>query len=188
MRTWSVSGTAFALCTRSSSLSMRTRTSMRSSLLLRADRRAGPPLREQLAEAARHGLRDEVVDVAAEGGDLLDAARGEEAVLRARHQVHGFDLGGEIPVQVVHLELPLEVRDGPEALDHGAGAEAAGELDHQVGEHLHLDVRDVGERLAQELDALLDGEHRRLVLRIPHDADDHALEDARGAADDVQVP
>src|SRR4051812_20704154 len=32
MRTWSVRGTAFALCTRSSSLSIKTRTSMGSSL------------------------------------------------------------------------------------------------------------------------------------------------------------
>src|SRR4030095_1689704 len=120
MRTWSVRGTAFALCTRSSSLSMRTRTSMRASLLLRADRRAGPTLREELAEPLGACLRHEVVDVAAEGRDLLDAARGEEAVLRARHQVHRFDLGREIPVQVVHLELPLEVGDGAQALDHGA--------------------------------------------------------------------
>src|SRR5262245_31343318 len=103
---------------------MRTRTSMRASLLLRADRRAGPTLREELAETPGDSLRHELVDVAPEGGDLLHTARGEEAVLRARHQVHGFDLGGEIPVQVVHLELPLEVGDGPQALHHRAGAEA----------------------------------------------------------------
>src|SRR5512145_1037290 len=108
---------------------MSTRTSMRASLLLRADRRAGPSLREELPKTACHRGRNEVVDVAAEGRDLLDSARGEEAVLRARHQVHGFDLGGQIPVQVVHLELPLEVRDGPQALHHRARAEAAGELD-----------------------------------------------------------
>src|ERR671919_1422332 len=188
MRTWSVRGTAFALCTRSSSLSMRTRTSMwRLSLLLRTDGRAGPALREELPESPRHGLRNEVVHVAPEGRHLLDAARGEEAVLRARHEVHRLDLGGEIPVQMVHLELPLEVGDRPQALHHRARAEAAGELDDELGEDLHLDVLGARERLPQEGDPLVHAEQGRLVLRVADDADDHALEDERGAADDVHV-
>src|SRR6266508_2585229 len=110
MRTWSVSGTAFALCTRSSSLSIRTRTSMRrqctawGGLLLGVDGSSRASPRVQLGEAAGDGGGDELLDVAAEGGDLLHAARGDEAVLRARHHVDGLDLGPERPVQVVHLE------------------------------------------------------------------------------------
>src|SRR5436190_9556217 len=119
MRTWSVSGTALALCTRSSSLSINTRTSMdvqcRDSpggrtppfraLLLRVERRAWPGARVELLKAARDRLRDELVDVAAEARDLLDAARRHEAVLGPRHDVDGLDLRREQPVQVVHLEL-----------------------------------------------------------------------------------
>src|SRR5947209_10832941 len=100
MRTWSVSGTAFALCTRSSSLSMRTRTSMAGECSRRAGFRlfrgvlggARAAVREQLAEAPRNRLRDELVHPAAEGCDLLDAARRDEAVLRARHHVHRLDV------------------------------------------------------------------------------------------------
>src|SRR3954470_23062241 len=111
MRTWSVSGTAFALCTRSSSLSMRTRTSM----AIECSRRGGfhlfgrvfgrsrASLGEQLAEALGNRLRDELVHLPAERGDLLDAARGDEAVLRARHDVHRLDVRRERAVQVVHL-------------------------------------------------------------------------------------
>src|SRR5438105_11734866 len=98
MRTWSVSGTALALCTRSSSLSMRTSTSMRPSLLAGADRGPRTRLRVELAEAAGDRRRDELVDVTAEGGDLLDPARGDEAVLRAGHHVHRLDVGREQPV------------------------------------------------------------------------------------------
>src|SRR4249919_2640136 len=104
MRTWSVSGTAFALCTRSSSLSMSTRTSMGCSLpgsqpgeawlppraatlLLRARGGAAPPFREELPEPRGHRGRDQLVDVSAEGGDLLHAARRDERVERAGHHV-----------------------------------------------------------------------------------------------------
>ena len=60
--------------------------------------------------------RDEIRDRAVEGRELAHAARREEAVLRRRHQVHGLDVGCEPLVQVAHLELPLVVRDGPQAL------------------------------------------------------------------------
>src|SRR2546422_9450472 len=107
MRTWSVSGTALALCTRSSSLSMRTSTSMALSLLAGADGGSRSRLRVELAEAPGDRRRDELVDVAAEGGDLLDAARGDEAVLRAGHHVHRLDVRSEQAVSVVHSERSL---------------------------------------------------------------------------------
>ena len=44
------------------------------------------------------------------------------------------------------------------------------------------------ERLFEERDPFLDREHRPLVARLAHDADDDAVEDLRGAADDVDVP
>src|SRR5918999_4594325 len=122
MRTWSVSGTAFALCTTSSSLSMSTSTSMGAEvywLLGRILRRTRPPVREKLPETARYRLWDELLDIAAESGDFLDAARRHEADLRARHHVDRLDLGCECAVQLVHLEFPFEVRDHAKTLhDH----------------------------------------------------------------------
>ena len=44
-----------------------------------------------------------------------------------------------------------------------------------------------GERAAQELDALLDREHRLLVVRVADDADDDAVEDPGRARDHVDV-
>ena len=108
-------------------------------------------------------------------------------VLRARHQVHGLDVRRELPVQVVHLELPLEVGDRAQALHHRPRAPAAGELDHELGEDLDLDVRVLAQGVLEELDALLDREERLLVPRLADDADDDALEDPRGPHDDVQV-
>src|SRR5919198_3080757 len=148
MRTWSVSGTAFALCTRSSSLSIRTSTSMGSQstasigkralsasfrgygrlhLLLRADRSAGATAREELLEAPGNRVRNKLVDLAAERGDLFHAARGDEAVLRSRHHVDRLDVRRERSVQVVHLELPFEVRDHAQPLHHRLRAPAAGQ-------------------------------------------------------------
>src|SRR4029079_4428180 len=112
MRTWSVSGTALALCTRSSSLSMSTRTSMSGMVLAVQD--VGKPERGepsvpprlfvgaerggrahvwvQLAEALRHHRGDESFDVPAERRDLLDAARRDESKLGAPHDVHRIHL------------------------------------------------------------------------------------------------
>src|SRR4051812_39904934 len=176
MRTWSVIGTAFALCTRSSSLSMRTRTSMGwAILLLSAEWGATSSVGEELLQAACNRGRHEGGDVAAERGDLLDPARGDEAHLGARHHVDGLDLGRERPVQLVHLELVLEVRDHAKALHDHLRVPASREVDDELLEHVDLDVRDVGEGLADEVDALLDRQQGVLVLRIPDDADDDAV-------------
>src|SRR5258708_40307802 len=172
MRTWSVRGTAFALCTRSSSLSIRTSTSMvRKSCsggcrngpawgsFARVLGGPGPPGREELLEALRHRVRHEGGDVAAVRSDLLDAARRNKAHGRARHHVDGLDVGREVPVQLVHLELPLEVRDDPEALDDRLRIPLACELDDELSEDVDLDVVDRADGMPEELDALVDREH-----------------------------
>src|SRR5688572_26400330 len=201
MRTWSVSGTALALCTRSSSLSMSTRTSMpgmvlasddgggrRLLLLLRAERPAWTAVRVQLAEALRDGRGHEPLDVAAERRDLLHAARGDERELGARHDVHRLDLGGQQVVEAVHLELPLEVGDHAEALHHRPGAVLAREVDDELAEDVDEDVVQPGEGILQERDALLHGEQRLLVLRVADDADDDPIEDRGRAPDHVHMP
>src|SRR4051794_18781873 len=132
MRTWSVRGTAFALCTRSSSLSIRTSTSMSLSLLLRAERGAAAPVREELPEAHGDRLGDQFVHLSAKRGDLLHARRRDERDLRARHHEDGLDVGREVAVELVHLELPLEVRGDAEALDDRLRLPAARELDDEL--------------------------------------------------------
>src|SRR5579859_1771033 len=100
---------------------MRTSTSiaLREILLLCAEWGAASPDGEELLEPACDDGRHELLHISAEGGDLLHAARGDETDLRAGHHVHRLDLGGERAVQLVHLELPLEVGDHPQALhDH----------------------------------------------------------------------
>src|SRR5436305_13452334 len=116
MRTWSVSGTALALCTRSSSLSMRTRTSISGcSLLLVGDGGAASAVREHLLQPARDGLGHELFDISAERCDLLHPGARHEAHLRAGHHVDRLDLRRERPVELVHLKLVLEVGEDAEA-------------------------------------------------------------------------
>ena len=88
-----------------------------------------------------------------------------------------LDLGRERAVELVHLELVLEVGDDAEALDEHGRLPAAGELDDELLEDVDLDVLDRRDGLAEQLDALLDREQRRLVLRIADDSDDDAVED-----------
>src|SRR5580704_2644361 len=154
MRTWSVSGTAFALCTRSSSLSMSTRTSISGILLLVREGGATAAVREHLLQPARDGLRHELFDISTECRNLLDTARRHETDLRTGHHVDRLDLRRKGSVQLVHLELPLEVGDHSQALDNHTGLPAAGEIDGELAEDVDLDVRCLAERLTQELDPL----------------------------------
>src|SRR4051812_6784912 len=131
MRTWSVRGTAFALCTRSSSLSIRTRTSMAFSLLLGRQWSAASAVREHLLQAHGDSFWHELFYVSAERRNLLHPAGGDETDLRARHHVDGLDVGREVAVQLVHLELPLEVGHDPQALHDHLRIPAAGELDDE---------------------------------------------------------
>ena len=78
------------------------------------------------------------------------------------------------------LAQKLKVRGNP-----GAAARLV-ELLNSPGD-VDLDVRHPVQRLVQEGDALVEGEHRLLVLRVPDDADHEAVEDARGALDHVDV-
>ena len=88
---------------------------------------------------------------------------------------------------MVHLKLPLEVGDHTQALDHRLRAPAAGEVDDELGEDVHLHVVEASDRFVQEADALLDREHRRLVVRVADDADDDSVEDPGRASDHVDV-
>src|SRR3954467_3141113 len=120
MRTWSVSGTAFALCTRSSSLSMRTRTSIgsyscgfsgvpgRPSGKSSMNRLAtGPGTSSSTLPPNAAISFTQLVAPSGHRGELQSAARRDEADLRAHHHVDGLDVGSQRPVQLIHLELPL---------------------------------------------------------------------------------
>src|SRR3954447_8134102 len=90
MRTWSVSGTAFALCTRSSSLSMRTRTSIAANPSF-AVRRTGPlgPGGEPVVDLAEPADRDREVAVllADVGLDARNVLGKPPAVGDGHHQI-----------------------------------------------------------------------------------------------------
>jgi hypothetical protein len=88
----------------------------------------------------------------------------------------------------MHLELPFEVGDRSQSLDHGARAEATREVDDQLGEDLDLNVVEVGHSAANEVASFLDGEQRLLVPRIAHNGNNDLPEGPSSAPDDVEVP
>src|SRR5439155_13814269 len=130
---------------------------------------------------------DELGDVAPERRDLLHPAGGDEADVRAGHDVHRLDVRREVAVELVHLELPLEVRHDAQALHDRLRLPPVREVDDELAEDVDLDVGQVRKRGMQEVDALLDREHRLLVARLADDSHDDAIEDAGGASDHVDV-
>ena len=87
-------------------------------------------------------------------------------MLGRRHQEHGFYFRRHLPVQLRHGELVVEVRDGAQTLEDDGGVPLAGEVDHQLVEVVDDDVGMVGKRVAQELEALFDGEQCLLAQRL----------------------
>src|SRR5215203_3431325 len=131
-------GTSLALCTKSSSLSISTRTSIATF----------PSLAAQLfLQPCRDPLRDQSFDRSAEPGQLLDPARAEETVLGAGHEVERVDVGSLQAVELVHLELVLEVGDRAQALDDDLRPLLAREVDHERRERRRTHARQVGGRL-----------------------------------------
>src|SRR4051812_7923644 len=143
---------------------------------------------ELFLQSAGDALGYEAVDVTAERGELLHATGAEETVLGAGHQVERVDVGRLHPVELTHLELVLEVRDGAQALDDRAGPDLLRVVDDEDAERDGVDVVQVGRRLVDEREPLLDAEQRRVLAdRRVDDGDDDLVELLGRAADDVQV-
>src|SRR5438270_4968213 len=171
-----------SVLTRSSSLSMRTRTSM-------AVPASGTSSAPQLfLQPARNVVGYVIFDAASESGELLDSAGAQETVLLARHEVDRLHVRGLVPVELVHLEFVLEVRDSAQPLDDRAGADPPREVDHEDVERLDADVVQIGGRGLDEAHSFLGGEQG---LALAHgqidDRDDDLVIQRRRPPDDVQV-
>jgi DNA-3-methyladenine glycosylase II len=159
-----------------------------------ADRAQRAPRPRAAASAAAHLLHlrlddrvDEAAHVAAEHRDLAYQARGDERELLLGREKHGLEIAVEMARHVGKLKLELEVRHRTQpAHDHRSRVLAC-ELDGEAGVAVHLDVGQILQHAARQLDAFLQREHRRLVA-VGGDGDDHAIEDAGGAAHQVVVP
>ena len=122
------------------------------SLARRVIRRTSP-------RAGRHRLGHEGRDVAAVAGDLAKQARGDERMGRAGRDEQRLD-ARELTVHLGHLQLVLEVRHRPQALDDRRGPDVAGHV-HDQGRHRDdAHVRQVGEGLLEHLLALVEVEER----------------------------
>src|SRR5690349_13141670 len=89
---------------------------------LLAARGAGSAGRELLGEPLLDDGRHHAVDGGAVAGHLLDEPRRDVGVLLVRHHEHGLHGGLELAVHQRHLELVLEIGDGPDAAHDAVGA------------------------------------------------------------------
>ena len=105
----------------------------------------------------------------------------------AGHQVERFDLRGEILIEVVHLELPLEIRNCAQAFHDDRCSMACRECRHQLGERVDIDIAEMGYGLLNERNPILNLECHGLMPGIADDRNDHSVEDPCGALDDVDV-
>ena len=102
-------------------------------------------------ETAALRRAERAVDRAAERRDLLDAARRDEAVLGLAMTYSVSTSGASVRLRwfIWNSHSKSEIT---QPLDHRLRAVLAGELDHELREHVDLDVRHarIGERLLEE--------------------------------------
>ncbi len=103
-------------------------------------------------------------------------------MLGRRHHEHCFYVWSQLPIELGHGELVLEVGDGAQSLEDHVRVPLARELHHQLVEPVHDDGVVAGERLPEKRFALVGREQRRLALRDLDQTDDHAAELAGAAA------
>src|SRR5215211_5796014 len=140
-----------------------------------------------LPHGLKHAFGDEPTHVPAERSYLPDRARGEKTMLRGGHYEDRLELGEHRPVELRLLELRLEVRDGPEALDDRLRATLPGEIYEETFHHLDGDGIHVGRNLLQEPSPLDRGE-AGLFAAVAANGDDHMVEDLGSAPYDVEMP
>src|SRR5262245_36346240 len=99
----------------------------------------------------------------AEHRDFAHQGRGDEGELLLRRQEYGFNTIRYMSRHGRQLKLEFEVRHCAQSADDDRDAIAARKVDRETGVPLHLNVGNILEHLPREMDALLEGEHRRLV-------------------------
>jgi len=102
-------------------------------------------------------------------------------VLGRCHHEDSFYVGGQLPIEVGHGELVLEVGDRPQSFEDDGRVPAARKIDDELVEARDDDVRVVGERVAQERFALVRGEQRLFAHGLLDQPDDDTAELARTA-------
>ena len=130
--------------------------------------------------------RHETGHIAAQARDLAHQRRRNEAVLLGRGQEQGLHLRDQVAVHAGQLELVFEIGHRAQAAQQHAGTDFLDEVRQQRIEAAHFHVRVMGHGLAGQLHAQLERQGRALAGAVG-DADDQALEQRRGAVDQVDV-
>src|SRR5215217_8146224 len=139
-------------------------------------------------QACSHPIGHQAAHIAAEHRQLLHPGGAKEAELWRRHHVHALDVGRHLPVQLVHLELVLEIRDRPQSLDDRLRAVLPGEVDEERIKGFYLHIAVFRQFSLDERDPLLGVEHGlTLAYGLIHHPHYDEVEHVRDAGDDVDV-
>src|SRR3954452_5277590 len=139
------------------------------------------PLEESLEDVGRN----ERGHVPAPFRYFLHQARGEEAVFRVSRHEQRVD-PREAAIHLRHLELVVEVADGPETFDDHRNAVGAAVVDHEALEAGDADVLVLRGDLAEQLAALVHAEEAGLRLVHEH-RDGQLVVELSGPPDDVEM-
>ena len=99
---------------------------------------------------------------------------------------HRVQLRPQVPVDLGHLVLPVEVDAVAHALDQGLGPLLPGEVGQKAVPCGGAGIGDMGDASPHQLQALVQGKHGAL-LPVGHDADNDLIEDAGCALHKVQM-
>ena len=106
-------------------------------------------------------------------------------LLRA-HEIDDIHIRVEIPVRPGELYFVIKVRDGSQSAQHNVCPYALHEMDDQVVEAFHHDIRDMPRCAADNVDALVQRQHWTLICYAGH-TDDEPVAQTRSTLNNVDM-
>jgi|GEM_PF-7133743 len=120
-------------------------------------------------------------DNALQGGDLAHQGAGNVLKPGVWRQKHRFNVGHQGAVHARELRFKIKISHRAHAAHHGAGTVAAGKFGDQPIKRQHLHIGPRLHHFGHGCQALVQAEHRLLVVRHGH-RNNHLAKQASGAA------
>src|SRR5450756_1116954 len=130
--------------------------------------RSSPGPRQAKHNPVCNTRRHQITNVPPAFVHLFDECGGNEEMLLRAHEIDDIHIRVEMPVRPGELYFIIKVRHGSQSAQHDICAYALHEMNDQVVEAFHHDIRDMPRCAADHVDALVERPHWTLIHYAGH--------------------
>src|SRR5664280_3186486 len=148
--------------------------------------RSSPGLRQAKYNPVCNARRYQVTNVPPAFGHLFDQCGGNEEMLLRAHKINDIHIRVQVSVRPSELYFIIKVRHGPQPAQHDICAHALHEMDDQIIEAFHYDIRDMPCCAAGHVDAFVERPDWSLIRYAGH-ANNEPVAQTRSTLNDVDM-